>query len=88
MERNERTGRLKHGGPAVEGVLQGKAKTMGLEASYVCAYCLQINEITVDPSAGAEQEYIEDCQVCCRPNKLRIVIDEELEEVDVSAEVP
>jgi hypothetical protein len=24
-------------------------------------------EITLDPGGGAEQEYVEDCEVCCRP---------------------
>jgi hypothetical protein len=59
---------------------------MELETSFVCAYCLQVNEILVDTSGGRTQEYIEDCQVCCRPNRLRIAIDEELEEATVSAE--
>ncbi len=59
---------------------------MELEASFVCAYCLQINTIMVDSTGGAEQEYVEDCEVCCRPNQLHIRIDEELETVDVNAE--
>ena len=29
----------------------------------------------VDLSAGEEQEYVEDCPVCCRPNRLRVAID-------------
>ena len=59
---------------------------MELEASFVCAYCLQVNTIMVDSTGGTEQEYVEDCQVCCRPNQLHIRIDEELETVDVNAE--
>ncbi len=39
---------------------------------YVCAYCGEVNETLVDPSAGAEQSYAEDCAVCCRPNVLSI----------------
>lgn len=30
----------------------------------------------IDLSAGAEQEYVEDCPVCCRPNVIRVEIDE------------
>lgn len=29
----------------------------------------------VDESAGHRQTYVEDCQVCCRPNVLRITWD-------------
>jgi hypothetical protein len=32
-----------------------------------CPYCGEINEIALDPGSGNEQEYVEDCQVCCRP---------------------
>ena len=31
-----------------------------------CPYCGENFETTADCSAG-DQEYIEDCQVCCRP---------------------
>lgn len=31
-----------------------------------CPYCGEDIEILVDTSIG-EQEYVEDCQVCCRP---------------------
>lgn len=44
-------------------------------ASHTCAHCGESVEIAVDPSAGADQEYVEDCWVCCRPNCLQIVID-------------
>ncbi|MCC5830466.1 MAG: CPXCG motif-containing cysteine-rich protein [Phycisphaeraceae bacterium] len=29
----------------------------------------------LDPSAGREQEYVEDCPVCCRPNRIRVRFD-------------
>ncbi len=32
-----------------------------------CPYCGESVEITLDPGSGSQQEYIEDCQVCCRP---------------------
>ena len=32
-----------------------------------CPYCGELNEIGIDPGSGPLQEYIEDCQVCCRP---------------------
>jgi hypothetical protein len=60
---------------------------MEIEASYVCAYCLQINTIMVDITEGVEQEYIEDCQICCRPNALSIIVDEESETATVEAAI-
>lgn len=40
-----------------------------------CPYCGEINEIALDPGSGARQEYIEDCQVCCRPWRLSVHYD-------------
>ena len=45
------------------------------EASYVCDACGEEIVIPVDISAGMEQEYIEDCPVCCRPNLIHIEFD-------------
>jgi hypothetical protein len=36
------------------------------EAFVECPYCGEANEIALDPGSGADQEYAEDCQVCCR----------------------
>ncbi len=36
-----------------------------------CPYCGASLQITIDVPAG-RQDYIEDCQVCCRPMQLRI----------------
>ena len=33
----------------------------------VCSYCGAVVDITLDPSGGTTQEYVEDCEVCCRP---------------------
>ncbi len=44
-------------------------------ATFSCAYCGEPNEIDVDLSAGREQRYVEDCQVCCRPNLLWVRFD-------------
>ena len=39
-----------------------------------CPYCEEPISVVVDHSIG-EQEYVEDCQVCCRPLVLSIAID-------------
>jgi len=53
--------------------------------SFVCAVCGEVNETIVDESSGLDQSYIEDCQVCCRPNVLRIHINEESGEVQIES---
>ncbi|WP_100639978.1 CPXCG motif-containing cysteine-rich protein [Marinobacter salexigens] len=51
-----------------------------------CPYCWETLDISVDPSV-AEQEYVEDCQVCCQPILLRIAFDDNLTpHVDAHAE--
>lgn len=42
----------------------GNAET---EAFVECPYCGETNEVALDPGSGSDQEYVEDCQVCCRP---------------------
>jgi hypothetical protein len=46
------------------------------EASYICDSCGEQIVVPIDPSAGAHQEYVEDCPVCCHPNVLVIEVDE------------
>ena len=37
------------------------------EAEVTCPHCGEVVVIALDPSGGAEQDYVEDCEVCCRP---------------------
>jgi DNA replicative helicase MCM subunit Mcm2 (Cdc46/Mcm family) len=46
------------------------------EASYVCDSCGEEIVVPIDPSAGALQEYVEDCPVCCSPVVLTVELDE------------
>ena len=41
--------------------------TADLEAEVQCPHCGEPVVIALDPGGGDEQEYVEDCQVCCRP---------------------
>lgn len=41
-----------------------------------CPYCGERIDVAVDTSAG-EQEYIEDCQVCCRPMVVSAWVDDD-----------
>jgi transcription elongation factor Elf1 len=45
---------------------------MVVTTSFDCAFCGETNSTSVDLSAGETQQYIEDCQVCCRPNNLYV----------------
>jgi Cysteine-rich CPXCG len=47
------------------------------EASYVCPTCGESIVVPVDPSGGAEQQYVEDCPVCCNPNVIHVEFVEE-----------
>lgn len=50
-----------------------------------CPYCGETIGVTLDLSAGS-QSYIEDCQVCCQPIELSILVgdDGELDQVDAA----
>jgi len=40
-----------------------------------CPYCGELIEILIDCSVE-HQEYIEDCQVCCRPIEFKLLVNE------------
>lgn len=46
------------------------------EAEVTCPYCGESIAITLDAGGGTTQEYIEDCQVCCRPWHVHVRYDE------------
>ena len=41
--------------------------TADIEATVDCPYCGESVVIAIDPGGGEKQEYVEDCDVCCRP---------------------
>ena len=44
------------------------------QASYTCPSCGEQIVVPVDVSAGADQDYVEDCPVCCCPNQVHVHI--------------
>ncbi|HKX57937.1 MAG TPA: CPXCG motif-containing cysteine-rich protein [Steroidobacteraceae bacterium] len=42
-----------------------------------CPYCGEDVELLVDVAGGAEQSYVEDCPVCCRPWQVQVTGDPE-----------
>lgn len=56
-----------------------------LDAVYMCQWCGREVEISVDPSGGRSQEWIEDCEMCCRPNVLVITVANDGENVSIDS---
>jgi transposase-like protein len=49
--------------------------TADTAVSVICPFCGEENTIALDPGSGAIQDYVEDCQVCCRPWRVRVRYD-------------
>ena len=47
------------------------------QTSYLCDSCGEEIVIPLDISQGPDQEYVEDCPVCCRPNIIHVRIDDD-----------
>lgn len=52
-----------------------KSKNTNHTPTFRCIYCGELNHTFIDRSQGKTQQYIEDCQVCCRPNELSVSYD-------------
>lgn len=46
--------------------------TADSDAVVYCPHCGEANEIALDPGSGGDQQYVEDCQVCCQPWQIRV----------------
>jgi hypothetical protein len=46
------------------------------EAEVACPYCGESLVLGLDAGGGTTQDYVEDCQVCCRPCRVRVRYDE------------
>jgi hypothetical protein len=57
-----------------------------VDAGFQCASCGEWNEIVVDHSQGKSQIYVEDCQICCKPNVLHLEYDPTAEEYVITAD--
>ena len=44
------------------------------QAQVSCPYCGESIEVLIDCSVS-QQDYIEDCQVCCRPIRFVVVVE-------------
>ena len=63
---------------------EGTAET---EATVLCPYCGELNQISLDPGGGRRQDYVEDCQICCQPWRVTVTYSPDgAAEVSVEAE--
>jgi len=57
------------------------------ESTIICPYCGESFTVIVDCSVFDEQEYIEDCEVCCRPIEFHLrIIDNNTYQLSVNSE--
>jgi len=47
------------------------------EGMYVCPSCGEEIVVPLDLTGGKEQNYVEDCPVCCNPNLIHVEFFEE-----------
>lgn len=60
-----------------------------VSSEYLCPHCGVRVDTSPDPGGGDIQEYIEDCPVCCRPNRIAATLTPLQDEyaVEVSSEI-
>lgn len=46
--------------------------SMESEAEVTCPYCGEVVLIGLDVGGGADQQYVQDCEVCCRPWQVQV----------------
>ena len=54
-----------------------RAPVADSEAEVQCPYCGETVVVLIDSGGGSNQEYVEDCEVCCRPWHVRVHYDED-----------
>jgi Cysteine-rich CPXCG len=54
-------------------------------ADYRCPHCGENVDTDPDLGGGKSQQYIEDCAVCCRPNRIHARYSRELDDYVIEA---
>ena len=42
------------------------------DSEVTCPYCGETITVLLDPGSGSTQDYVEDCEICCRPWRVRV----------------
>jgi hypothetical protein len=50
---------------------------MNDEATYICGACGEEIVVPIDLSQGDDQQYVEDCPVCCRANVIHVELTDD-----------
>jgi transcription elongation factor Elf1 len=54
---------------------------------FLCPHCGAANALSVDLTAGADQRFVVDCEVCCAPIAVRVAVhDGDIAAIDVRKE--
>ena len=54
---------------------------------FQCPYCGQTNSLSVDVTGGSAQNFVVDCEVCCAPIAIHLIIrGEDVIAIDVRRE--
>jgi Cysteine-rich CPXCG len=56
-----------------------------MSSLYQCPHCGEQVDTAPDQGGGEEQEYVEDCPVCCRPNLIRATYSADEDEFHIEA---
>lgn len=54
-----------------------------MDQYFQCACCGEENDVFIDLSAGTRQQFVQDCQVCCRPNVISATFNYSTREYDL-----
>ncbi len=46
------------------------------EKLWICQYCGEKNSVWIDLTITGKQDFIEDCRICCRPNRIIVLKDD------------
>ncbi len=57
------------------------------ELNWVCQYCGVRNFVWVDLTIQGKQDFVEDCRICCRPNRIIITVDNNVQSVEEESAV-
>src|SRR6185369_6969570 len=67
-------------------VRAGSAIMEAVSSFYLCPHCGESVDTSPDLGGGQEQDYVEDCPVCCRPNRIHARYDSDEDDFQIDAE--
>jgi hypothetical protein len=48
------------------------SEAMDGEVEVTCPWCAEAQTIAIDSGGGPEQDYVQDCEVCCQPWRVHV----------------